>query len=497
MSSLTNNFDPPMAAVSCPHYSMSPHFNLCPSSVPKQLNNNMSISSPPLLKYQFMSTVKQNNNFIHKHKLNPSINNNTLYLKEKLSLSSPNVHISSQQYILPIRRSTHPLDLDISPMDIQLIVEQYNAYQDTPNDIVYDINNTPIPNLLPSDLVELLTYDSPIKDSVMHAFLCALKSSKRDVFFLDTYFHWDLIHKGWLFAFHKYFLHESSSRHAKSTQFKPTLQASTIIIPIHINNTHLIAITRKIIDGITYFLYANDLNNENSYEYLKAIYSSIFTSHEFHPADSVWLNCGLRSLLAATIMALHPSPSTKMIIPFMHPNISQISRWWVAKSILSSTVNINPIQALFHPQSSCNDTMSLHREASPADLAILPLNHQETSVFSDPLMTLNSGFSQQSSFPNMSSDPNPTIKVRTPALLMEPKSPALNRTLHATSNPILSPTQSKTTTQCNDQRTIRKWTVHRPFIPNIDSGKHNTSSFISPSDPYQLFTGHLEPFGTP
>jgi len=443
MSSLTNNFDPPMAAVSCPHYSMSPHFNLCPSSVPKQLNNNMSISSPPLLKYQFMSTVKQNNNFIHKHKLNPSINNNTLYLKEKLSLSSPNVHISSQQYILPIRRSTHPLDLDISPMDIQLIVEQYNAYQDTPNDIVYDINNTPIPNLLPSDLVELLTYDSPIEDSVMHAFLCALKSSKRDIFFLDTYFHWDLIHKGWLFAFHKYFLHESSSRHAKSTQFKPTLQASTIIIPIHINNSHLIAITRKIIDGITYFLYANDLNNENSYEYLKAIYSSIFTSHEFHPADSVWLNCGLRSLLAATIMALHPSP------------------------------------------------------ASPADLAILPLNHQETSVFSDPLMTLNSGFSQQSSFPNMLSDPNPTIKVRTPALLMEPKSPALNRTLHATSNPILSPTQSKTTTQCNDQRTIRKWTVHRPFIPNIDSGKHNTSSFISPSDPYQLFTGHLEPFGTP
>jgi len=289
---------------------------------------------------------------------------------------STNVHLSSHQHILPIRRSTHPLDLDISPRDIHFIVEQYNACRETTTDTVYDTNNVAIQNLPPSDFLELITYDSPIKDSVMHAFLCALKSSNKEIFFLDTYFHRDLVNVGWPYTSHKYFLHESSSRHAKSTQFKPSLQASTIIIPIRINNSHWIALTRRIINGITYFLYADDLNNENYFKYLKGIYSSSFTSHEFHLADSIWLNCvtftyhphsnecGPRSLVAATIMAVHPNPSIEMIIPFMHPNISQISRWWVAKSILVSTVNINPILALLHSQSFCNDTMSLHKEAT-------------------------------------------------------------------------------------------------------------------------------------
>jgi hypothetical protein len=131
----------------------------------------------------------------------------------------------------------------------------------------------------------------------------------------------------------------------------------------------------------TYFFYSDDLNSENSYESLRSMYSSTFTSPSFHPAQSVWVNCqayiylphsnecGPRSLLAASIMAFHPSPSSSMILPFMHNNICQISMWWVAKSILMSKVDPLPLQMLFHTIPAHHPTMSHHRESHPANLA--------------------------------------------------------------------------------------------------------------------------------
>jgi hypothetical protein len=145
-----------------------------------------------------------------------------------------------------------------------------------------------------------------------------------EIYFLDTNFHREIAIHGWAHAYHKYFLHESSSRYAKLTQFKPTLSTPIIVLPIHINSFHWVVITRGIISNQTYFLYADDLNLENSYELLCTIYSSTFTSPSFHPAQSIWINCpsytylphsnecGPRSLLATSIMALHPTPLSSL-----------------------------------------------------------------------------------------------------------------------------------------------------------------------------------------
>jgi hypothetical protein len=47
------------------------------------------------------------------------------------------------------------------------------------------------------------------------------------------------------------------------------------------------------------------------------------------------------------------------------------------------------------------------------------------------------------------------------------------------------------------QQSIKQWTAHRPFIPNIPLGASSSHNPVIPSDPHQMFTAHLEPFGTP
>lgn len=68
----------------------------------------------------------------------------------------------------------------------------------------------------------------------------------------------------------------------------------------------------------------------------------------FIPPSATWINCanftyhphsnecGLRTILASIVFAFHPSPSQTMLLPFMHPNIAQILRWWVSSILISN-----------------------------------------------------------------------------------------------------------------------------------------------------------------
>jgi hypothetical protein len=45
--------------------------------------------------------------------------------------------------------------------------------------------------------------------------------------------------------------------------------------------------------------------------------------------------CGPRTLLALTIMMLHPDPTSSILLPFLHHNIANIARTWVASTLVS------------------------------------------------------------------------------------------------------------------------------------------------------------------
>ncbi len=92
-------------------------------------------------------------------------------------------------------------------------------------------------------------------------------------------------------------------------------------------------------------------------------------------------------------MATHPDPSPNILLPFIGENIVQISRWWVANSILNNTVIIptitDPIPVETYIPSSLNKT------SNPSNLA--PLNDtvnncfpsvDETSQIELPLLVL-------------------------------------------------------------------------------------------------------------
>jgi hypothetical protein len=147
---------------------------------------------------------------------------------------------------------------------------------------------------------------------------------------MDTNIYPDLISHGWTFAYQKYFLDSNSSQHAKNTKHKPTISSPIIVIPLHIEGSHWVSLTRRIISNKTFFFYSDDLNNPTTATNVKNQFVTSVTSSLFNPPDSKWIfcpsftylphsnECGPRSLLAAMIYATHPHPSLLFIIPVMH-----------------------------------------------------------------------------------------------------------------------------------------------------------------------------------
>jgi len=114
-----------------------------------------------------------------------------------------------------------------------------------------------------SSFQELMTYGSPINDSIFHSFLSVIRS---------CHFHHHLCNKCWMSAYQKYFLHNNSSKYAEHTQFKPAILSPIIIIPIHANGSHWAMLTCRVIHNEVFFLYSDDLNFKNTEDYLKQIY---------------------------------------------------------------------------------------------------------------------------------------------------------------------------------------------------------------------------------
>lgn len=123
------------------------------------------------------------------------------------------------------------------------IVSLYRQAQITPESEVSTCDGSLLPLVTLSSFQDLLTYDLPINDSIIHSFLSVIQSSDPNIAFTDTAFHRHFSQHGWSSAFQTYFLHSESSRYTKQTQFKSTIVTPVIIIPIHIHGSHWVSIT--------------------------------------------------------------------------------------------------------------------------------------------------------------------------------------------------------------------------------------------------------------
>jgi len=114
-----------------------------------------------------------------------------------------------------------------------------------------------------------------------------------------------------------------------------------------------VAVARRIINNRTYFFYADDMGSPAHERKVKDLLSTAQTDSIFNPQDSIWVSCnnicyrphsnecGPRSLLALAVMLTHPNPCQNMLIPYMHQNITQEARLWVASLILQGKIDIN------------------------------------------------------------------------------------------------------------------------------------------------------------
>ena len=171
----------------------------------------------------------------------------------------------------------------------------------------------------------------------------------------------------------------------KKTKTKPTLLSPIIIIPLHVNLFHWVSLVRRVRGDKVFFYYCDDLNSSSCAMSIQGLYDSQSTSTSFHPHDAEWINCssftylphsneyGPRLPLASSIFATHPNPSQLSLLLLMHPNLAQLSRWWVAKSIINQVVDCRDLHPFYNMDTSDFDLSSLTWTSTPYDLA--ELNH--------------------------------------------------------------------------------------------------------------------------
>jgi len=182
----------------------------------------------------------------------------------------------------------------------------------------------------------------------------------------------------------------SSYIHTVQTMLRK--KSPSILIPIHVNTCHWVALVRRSINNTVYFLYSNDINLHNVRDTIRYSYSRERTSDLFHPPDAVWINfnsftysphtneCGPRSILALTVLSCHPNPSENILLPLMDDNIAQLCRWWIAECLIDETVDITPFARQYSttiPYSTTTWTRSSHPFNRPKQI---PIQHFHLSL---------------------------------------------------------------------------------------------------------------------
>jgi hypothetical protein len=179
------------------------------------------------------------------------------------------------------------------------------------------------------DLRQLISHGKPILHIPIVMFL-AILCNQYELSYVDPSFSVSLIQRGWEAT--KYLFALKRQRRVD----RPDLITDKVIaIPIFINGCHWVSVCRRVINNRVTFFYADDMNSPATEQRVRQMLSRANTDGIFHPENASWISCpsiyyrphsnecGPRTLLALTIMMLHPTPHLHMLLKYMHPNIAQ------------------------------------------------------------------------------------------------------------------------------------------------------------------------------
>ncbi len=239
--------------------------------------------------------------------------------------------------------------------------------------------------------------------------------------------------------------------HPRRTLYKPGLTGEpAIAIPCYIHGCHWVAVARREIHGRVLFLYSDDLNDNYTERIVKQQLEQ--TCEEFYLADAEWINCksityaphfnecGPRTALALTILMTHPAPHINMLINFMHPNLSQILRTWMASVLLSGEVYLPPLD-----HSTLTQQIEMSSKSDPASLI------KWTSPFSTTNYQDNNGIltqsQQKSSLEQQHATSDALYNTRSPIIITSPiERNAPSYSVHLSSSHQILPRPHPTTT---------------------------------------------------
>jgi len=253
---------------------------------------------------------------------------------------------------LPVTRTSHPLDTSCTIDTLQAVKACCNQQED---DRVADHPSHPLIFVQTKHLRALLSHSSMVSDVVI-TFYLEILTNQYDITYLSTSFTTSLQQQGWPRLQSHFALYRDRPR----TNSRPRLsRESAIILPCFVNGCHWVTVVRREVAGQVIFLYADDLNQSSTERFLKNLLFSD-APEDFYPASAIWVNCinftyaphsnecGPRSLLAATILALHPQPSNTILLAAMHPNLAQTLCTWLGCQIITQSIDDNAIQALLN-----------------------------------------------------------------------------------------------------------------------------------------------------
>jgi hypothetical protein len=199
-------------------------------------------------------------------------------------------------------------------------------------------------------------------------------------------------------------------RNRARSHTRPLIEGEpAIILPCFVHGFHWVSAVRREILGQVYFLFVDDLNNTSTEEEIKQLLSTANPCPSFHPPSAQWISCtnytyiphsnecGPRSLIAATIMALHQHPSDLILLPAMHPNLAQIARTWVAKSLLINQIDNSALLPLLAPHNlEPSPALTMHSHPyhlvpwSTRGSTALPISHSSRSCTSKDILVVDS-----------------------------------------------------------------------------------------------------------
>jgi len=302
-------------------------------------------------------------------------------------------HINWKPRVTPSHQvwNSHPFQRIVQSLNLETIKA---ATQRKETDTIVKLSSKPDVFITVKDMRDLISYGIPIYHELLVLSLEALCSTYHAAY-LDPSFYPTLLSQGYLAVLRCF----ASTR--PSTTTRPSLNHPNIVIPLHINGNHWVALGRRIIDETVHLFYADDLNQRNVEENIRQQLQSI---PGFIPPSAKWVSClnytytphsnecGPRTILALAVIMSHPYPTQDILLPYMNPNLAMQARAWMSHLLLQGTSPLLPHQGASPPPIVDRSTRSLPNNLIAwTQISIYPNSGQQEKARHHTSYNKNSG----------------------------------------------------------------------------------------------------------